>query len=393
MQILIEYEDCWQTSFLEPAKENEKKRKFVATTEKRGETNTPITKNTVMGVLNRLVGEQRKLHQARKDKANYYFSEIEKVITFSLNGSETTTQELVLLTNKSSDRPSQSNYLGVLEDDNPWFFSAVAQKLWGILFLDIPGIIEFILGKPFVDYDVDSGPRNLRSRISVISNSKTEAGAVLKSMDRMHRDIKSRVEKKAQAIQVFKKKSASKPPVTAIQYEKYQTRLIKHEQDSLDLNAELELLKTDSETLAFERKLQAVVKLLVNRYPDCKYWKDGRIYPMRFYAAALYIQGDNLKRDGLDIDFLVNKKQVIQIKGFSRRGFNGVRDWLNPMTGKRKKAVGSPCSIRKQSGKLQIDFPLDEAKAIELKNMIDCAGVSSFYLGKKGLAYVSKITI
>tara|TARA_B100000767_G_C19756175_1_gene533053 strand:+ start:258 stop:1445 length:1188 start_codon:yes stop_codon:yes gene_type:complete len=395
MKILIEYADCWQTSFLEPCKSNEKKmeRKFVATFLKRGEKNTPITKSTVMGVLNRLVGEQRKLEQVRKDKANYYFSEIEKVITFSLNGSETSTKELVRLTNKSNNRPAKSTYLGVLSDDNPWFFSDVSKKLWSVLFLDTPGLFDFILGKPLVDFNVDCYPNNLRSRIDVICGNKNDAGVVFKSIERRHRDIKYRVDKKALSIDIFMKKAASKPPITAEKKEIYQRKLRQQEQEALDLNAELELLKTDTETLAFERKLQSVVKVLAKRYPDCEYWKNGCIYPMSLYAAALYIQGENLRRDGLNVGFLVNPKGLVKIQGFSPRGFNGVRDWLNPMTGRRKIAVGSPCSIRKQSGKLQIDIPLDEDKAIDLKSKIDCAGVSSFYLGKKGLAYVSQITI
>jgi len=40
-----------------------------------------VTQNTVMGILNRLIGEQRKLYQARKDK-EYYFKNMESLVTF-----------------------------------------------------------------------------------------------------------------------------------------------------------------------------------------------------------------------------------------------------------------------------------------------------------------------
>ena len=48
--------------------------------------------------------------------------------------------------------------------------------------------------------------------------------------------------------------------------------------------------------------------------------------------------------------------------------------------------------LTKASGTLEIiiDIPREEAK--ELKKLIDNAGVSSFYLGKKGLAYVTNIS-
>lgn len=38
-----------------------------------------VSKDTVMGILNRLIGDQRKLYQARQDE-NYYFTEVEKVL-------------------------------------------------------------------------------------------------------------------------------------------------------------------------------------------------------------------------------------------------------------------------------------------------------------------------
>ena len=74
-------------------------------------------------------------------------------------------------------------------------------------------------------------------------------------------------------------------------------------------------------------------------------------------------------------------------------------------TGEKKKIFGNPyiaksfvkgegqviSMLTKASGVLEIiiDISRDEAKA--LKKTIEDAGVSSFYLGKKGLAYVINI--
>ena len=74
-------------------------------------------------------------------------------------------------------------------------------------------------------------------------------------------------------------------------------------------------------------------------------------------------------------------------------------------TGDKKKIFGNPYMAKsfvkgegeinslltKASGILEIiiDIKRDEAKT--LKKMIENAGVSSFYLGKKGLAYIIKI--
>ena len=94
------------------------------------------------------------------------------------------------------------------------------------------------------------------------------------------------------------------------------------------------------------------------------------------------------------------------IAGVSKRLFTK-KDFMNRFTsGERKKIFGNPyiaksfkegegqvtSMLTKANGSLEIiiDIPRDEAK--QLKSLIENAGVSSFYLGKKGLAYVRNIS-
>ncbi|WP_354622583.1 hypothetical protein [Psychromonas sp. MME2] len=62
----------------------------------------------------------------------------------------------------------------------------------------------------------------------------------------------------------------------------------------------------------------------------------------------------------------------------------------------------NPVVVNKHTGKLDVELLLDKQKdkgkldksisrADELAQLIENAGVSSFYLGKKGIAYVTKI--
>jgi hypothetical protein len=95
------------------------------------------------------------------------------------------------------------------------------------------------------------------------------------------------------------------------------------------------------------------------------------------------------------------------ISGISKRGFtkkdfmyrcttgNKKIIWGNPYVRKvREKGIGEQVyGLRKASGHLEISIDIDHTKAMELADMIKNAGVSSFYLGKKGLAYVSTIRI
>ena len=49
--------------------------------------------------------------------------------------------------------------------------------------------------------------------------------------------------------------------------------------------------------------------------------------------------------------------------------------------------------LEKANGQIVITIDVDRDKAVELAGMIDCAGMASFRLGKKGLAYIHDISI
>jgi len=78
-------------------------------------------KSTVLGVLSRLIGDQRKLYDARASD-NYYFKDKENLIDEPIVRLKSW-DEQVFLSNKSETRPPQSSYLGVIKDDEKLFFS------------------------------------------------------------------------------------------------------------------------------------------------------------------------------------------------------------------------------------------------------------------------------
>lgn len=423
MRILIEFDSCWQTSFLgddvkKPVGKVASKvnkpssdgymQKFVATSGTRGETPAPLSLSTILGVLSRLIGDQRKLYQSRQ-QANYYFADLEDKITWNLSEPKVV-NELMYLTNKSDDRCGQSSFLGVLEDDNPWFFGKDSYLLWSVLFLTQEQLVEFILSKNINLISAGNClPKDLIERINKISDSKSEEGEVLKTRDKLISEIGSVIEKKANSLKGYHEKIKKTPPKTSAQESKIKSQLTKLEGELSDAKLSLESLLEDSDVLIFDSKLTKITEFLSSKYPDVKkageeYCKSGVVYPMSLYSAALYLQAERLLEAGYDVSYLKNLKSEIQIQGFSKRGFNGIRDWLNAMTGKRKKEVGTPCMVDKHSGKLEIELLLDSkndkgsikknmSRAEELAELIENAGVSSFYLGKKGLAYVTKIRV
>ncbi|XPF94391.1 type I-Fv CRISPR-associated protein Cas5fv [Colwellia sp. RE-S-Sl-9] len=423
MRILIEFDSCWQTSFLgddtkKPIGKVSSKinkpssdgymQKFVATSGTRGETPVSISLSTILGVLSRLIGDQRKLYQSRQS-GNYYFSDLEDKITWSLSEPKMV-NELIYLTNKSDDRCGQSSFLGVLEDDNPWFFAKDSNLLWSVLFLNQEQLVEFILSKNINLITTENClPKDLIERVNKISDSKSEEGQVLKTRDKLISEKEIVIEKSTKSLKDYLEKIKNNPPKTSTQGVKVKSQLIKLEAELNDAKLSLENFLKDDESLMFDSKLIKAIEFLSSKYPDVKkageeYCKNGMVYPMSLYSAALYLQAEYLLVAEYDMSYLKNSKSEIQIKGFSKRGFNGVRDWLNAMSGNRKKEVGTPCIVNKHSGKLEIELSLnsksdkgsikkDISRAEELAELIGNAGVSSFYLGKKGLAYVTKIRV
>ena len=129
----------------------------------------------------------------------------------------------------------------------------------------------------------------------------------------------------------------------------------------------------------------------------------GQIFPIALYCSALYLQLELLSSK---YDMSTAKTKAGGISGISNNGFTKKDFMSRYTTGDKKKIWGNPYIheefvkgegktkhlMTKASGSLDIMININRSKAKEIKTLIDNAGVSSFYLGKKGLAYVSKIS-
>ncbi len=334
MEIIIDYESSWRNSFLSTSNNEplpKKGREFIASmTNLKKEENyiqREVTIDTVMGLLNRLIGDQRKLYQSRAE-ASYYFKNIEKNIGFKDN--PLFTSETVYLRNMkgSSD---QNSFTGMIKSRDPIFDSDYSQQLWAPLYLDFGKLCNFIvLGMALNRTLITLDPIAISSRLEQLDKER---------------------------------------PV---------------ENSGLAKDA---------------------VQTLTQHFTETNYLTaKGEIKPSYLYCSALYLQLNRLATQ-FDMSTAITKSGAIS--GISKRGFTK-KDFMNRFTtGDKKKIWGNPYvrrvrleglgeqvySLRKASGRLEISINIDPAKSKELADMIRCAGVSSFYLGKKGLAYVSEIRI
>ena len=334
MKIVIEYESSWRNSFLSGNNNEElpkKGRDFIGSmTNLRQEANfikRDITIDTVMGVLNRLIGDQRKLYQSRRSEA-YYFKELEPLVSF--RDTPLITNEMTYIRNMKGST-DQNSFTGMIKTNDAMFDSDYSKQLWGILAFNFDELCSFIVNEHPVENVVEMNPLSISALFEVLDKEKPVSNDGVAN----------------QALLVLKK-----------------------------------------------------------HFPDTDYLtKKEEIKPSCFYCSALYLQMDRLVARQFDMDSAKTKSGTIS--GISKRIFTK-KDFMDRFTtGGKKKIWGNPyirkerikgkgevvSMLAKANGHLEVNIDIDKYKGHKIQQMIDCAGVSSFYLGKKGLAYVTNIRV
>lgn len=353
MKISIEYESSWRNSFL-AGSNNEALpnhgRKFIGSmTElkklKKNFIKREVTIDTVMGILNRIIGDQKKLYQSR-NSSNYYFKNIEPSVKFIDKKYET--NEMTYIRNITGNT-DQNSFTGAIKTNDDIFLSDYSAEFWGVLALNFVELCQFIISsEKKVTKTIQTDPISIDTKLKSLSKEKPVANEGLAN----------------EALKKLNKKFAN------IEY----------------LN------------------------------------KKGYILPGSFYCSSLYLQLERLS-NRFDISPAKADKGVISgtstptegskrlisdkgvIRGISKRTFTS-KDFMERLTtGEKKKIWGNPyirkerikgegevvSMMTKARGTLEININVDRNKAKEIKRLIENAGVSSFYLGKKGLAYVTDI--
>ena len=336
MNIIIDYEASWRNSFLDGSNNEpvpKKGRKFTGSKQelkkdKENYKSREITLDTVLGVLNRLIGDQRKLYQSKQGFGNFrhYFEDIVQRIRFE-DKPNVQSQEIVYIRNISGNT-DQSSFTGMVKAKDPAFQSDFSPLFWGVLSLNFDQLCKFILEDTKLESDIEPSPLSISDCFEKIN----------------------------------------KKPVQNIGNAK----------------------------LASEK--------LASYFKEYNPLYKGQLKPLSMYCSSLYLQLNRLEKN---YDMSGVKSKSGKIIGISKNNFTK-KTFMGPYTtGPEKLIYGNPYvreefvkgegkikrTLIKASGQMGIYLDIDQEKAREIKNLIDCAGVSSFYLGKKGLAYVSRIDI
>jgi len=340
MKIIVEYESSWRNSFLDGSNNKplpKRGRNFIGSMKnlKSDPSNNykvrEVTIDTILGVLNRLIGDQRKLYQTIQELGGCknYFKDIVQSISFE-DMPEVLSTEVVFIRNLGGST-DQNTFTGTIKANDPAFKSDFSAQLWGVLFLNFDQLYDYIIGDKYVVNLTDLNPISVLNQLNAIKKLK---------------------------------------PVE---------------------NGE---------------KTKLIVEALSMEFDEFKplYSKNGGVSLLSIYCTSLYLQ---LKRLEREYDMSGAKSKSGGITGISKNGFT-IKDFMGRYsTGPKKLVYGNPyigeefirgvgkikSMLVKASGQLHIYLDISVERAIELKNMIDYAGVSSFYIGKKGLAYVSHIDV
>lgn len=332
MQIIIEYESSWRNSFLD-GEDNTTKRNFIGSMTALGDRKVDnykarkITKSTVMGVLNRLIGEQRKLYDAR-GSLDYYFKDIEAVLKEEdIVDCPIITQETVYLRNISGST-DQNSFTGMIKLSDPWLTVGYAKEFWDVLWMSLEELFEFIKDNKTLS----------------INDSTLDPLSILDKLE--------------------------------------EVKKIK-----VPLNDEI----------------TQVAEILSGRYPNFALKESAnKVNVLPLYCSALYLKLDRLSEQ---YDTTPIRAYRGGLTGISHNGFTPKNLMERFTTGQQKIVWGNPYIsskflkgegeirqlLNKSSGKLVINLNISKEQARDLEEKIEDAGVSSFYLGKKGLAYVTDI--
>ncbi len=341
MRILIKFDSCWGNSFLSDP-DAKGKRSYIASLSKMNNGKNKdnaleyykerlISLSTVQGVLYRLLGARDRLSVLLEHDESVLADLIRhKSISFELIDVIETDESVYLRNaNLSGD---QNSYSGVPNEDlldNGEFIHVL-----GILYAHRDELLNYIVN--------DVYPINITQKLSILEI--------------------------AELIEGFHKEKGSPNSVTKVEFESVNNKIKEmFGKDIHPTKANLMLLALNKAVAEFAGTLNEKSEFLTATNTFAGISLNGNSFTrkdfMKKFASTKLVYGNPYQTD-----YWI--KNEYSVKGTNKK-FN-------------KK-------LTKRSGVLAIDIDCCLEVEEELRTLIINAGVSAFYLGKKGLAYVDKI--
>lgn len=328
-----------------------------------------ITQNTVLGVVSRLLGEIRYLNNFIEVEKEHIINKLKDKISFTLED-QNMFNEIVRLS--TPEKEVQSNGAGVIGEKAKNNI-LLTKNEYSELFYSVFNIVDLDTLKEFIE---------------VLKNSK-------KLEDLKYFFVKKDL--------LYKENFELHKFIELYNKNVKQTESLDKEYRNM-LSGKIEI---NSDIVDYIEVIKEIGKLNHN---DENFHLKPKFINMA--GVLVYLVSNFLLRNQYEIKgVLVESKG--NIKGIAEAsGGLTIKDFYNAFASK-KTSSDSPyflkskffnkkenkkinqgdfsLGITKEDGILNINIDVDEEEAVELKNIINAVGVSTFQLGKKGLAYVERI--
>jgi hypothetical protein len=341
MKICIKYNDSWENSFSEGNQDTHfnKTRAFIGSSSAGFDKYKEIETNhgTIMGILNRLIGDQRRLFQIRQDP-DYFFKHLENKITFDED--KKITDEIVFLRNlnQASD---QNGFSGPkLSEKSELFSNQYFDRLWGPLSYSILELVDLIIN-------------NVECSVLVpVKKDRIELGTKISLYTEKNKDLNG----------------------NSIKINFYNNPTLVKALIDKKLLQPADISKGISYKILVYCGIYCILENILKIYPD---FSKGLSKTGNISGLA--------KRSFTYKDFVsaVSKKKMVLGNPSIFSGYNTVEGQV--------KKVFKEYKLKRKSGQIVISIEADHEILFQLKELIEDSGVGTFSVGKKGLAYLDSI--
>ena len=344
MKIVIEYSSSWDVKLLENNISKSSINKYRKIIKKNAKSNG-VTFNTILGILYRLVGDQRKVWHILE--RNNYLGLTEQNIRFKTYNVKKTKESIALRDISGVFNPASTIGLAKKESHPVFKDKNICGMMMFPFYCEPIELYDLIVNSKFGNVR----PFDMKSRISII-----------KIFDKLKSEIDLEI--------------------------KNNNNLTK-----MEIKNGVQITQKEVNGLSLKQRLD-IMSVLRNKFPDVNYFSSREADISKYYIfclSAMYICYDEIvKKYPYVSNFDKNNKDKKWAKGISKRNITD-KDLVGSITGGKNTTINYPMMIDTSSGFLEITIDTDEESAIQLKEMIEYANVGCFQVGKKGLAFVKQI--
>lgn len=372
MEIHINYTGSWRNSFLSDFNGSHKGRKYISSIKGLNDISnykeSPISINTVMGILYRLLGAQQPLYKMSDDDSIIGKLFRKQKISFEDN-IQSTSKEIVFLRNgnKSLD---PSGYSGLISE------SFLSDNSLCSVFSPL-----FISDIELVDVLLNGSAKGYKS---------SEEFSILEFNNLLNLKSKNVLFFNQKDIKLFFEKKYPKLTSADLGKQKASTKI-------------LDFIQEANDEMFTEMKREDIKNIALKYREVFGEDNDLTVTSVPLLAALNFATSE--MADSQNESFTSKLKSNNIFKGISANAktFSG-KDFFgafsntkilkgNPYSGIIKQKGSRPVDIAltKCDGNLIIKIDCDLEKSKEIENMIELASTTSFYVGKKGLGYIVKI--